>query len=58
MVDCDAGMSTVTCRTDECENNGIPIQLELTARDDEGRVQQITTVICGVCGQLITDIER
>jgi hypothetical protein len=51
-------MSTVTCRTDECENNGIPIQLELTARDDEGRVQQITTVICGVCGQLITDIER
>jgi hypothetical protein len=51
-------MSTVTCRTAGCENNGIQIELDLTFRDDQGVVHQVDTVICGACGQPITDIKR
>jgi len=36
---------TVTCKTDKCENSNIGIELE----DPEA------TVICGPCGQEITD---
>jgi hypothetical protein len=52
-------MSIVTCHTEECGNTGIPIDIgDLSYRDEEGRVQQITTVVCGVCGKPITDIQR
>jgi hypothetical protein len=52
-------MSIVTCHTENCGNAEIAIDIgDLTYRDDEGRIQQITTVVCGVCGQPITDIER
>lgn len=37
---------TVTCRTEGCENADIPIVLE---------VDQL--VMCGVCGEFITDID-
>lgn len=51
-------MSTVTCHTEGCGNDGIPIEMNLTTRDEAGTVQQITLVICGVCGQPIYDIKR
>jgi len=38
--------ATVTCHTRGCLNENIPIAILLTG-----------TVICGPCGQVITDIE-
>lgn len=50
-------MSTVTCRTRGCANRGIPIDMELDYIDvDTGQTVTITTVLCGVCGEPITDI--
>jgi hypothetical protein len=52
-------VSTVTCRTDGCENNGIPIDLDLDIVDENGAVTgQVGTVVCGPCGQQITDISE
>ena len=52
-------MATVTCHTEGCANAETPIHLELTYRDDTTNVvHQITQVVCGVCGQPITDIQR
>ncbi|HEY7487131.1 MAG TPA: hypothetical protein VH912_21930 [Streptosporangiaceae bacterium] len=52
-------MSTVTCHTEGCDNNGVPLQLDLTVYDpDTGQPAGTTsTVICGPCGQPITDIQ-
>lgn len=50
-------MSTVTCHTDGCENNGIPLVMDLTYPDfDTGEPVRVDIVICGPCGQPITDI--
>ncbi len=50
-------MSTVTCHTDGCGNNGEHLEMDLEFRDEDGNViGTIDTVYCGVCGQLITDI--
>jgi hypothetical protein len=59
-VDGGAGaVSTVTCHTDGCANNGIPIELDLTYTDpDTGETVTVGGVICGPCGQPITDIEE
>lgn len=51
-------MSVVTCHTEGCGNSGIPIEIELTTRDEQGRVSQVSAVFCGACSQPITDIER
>jgi hypothetical protein len=51
-------MSTVTCHTEGCGNAEVPIEAELTYRDDNNVVRQITQVYCGVCGNPITDIRR
>jgi hypothetical protein len=51
-------MATVTCHTDGCENNGIPIEMDLTFTDDEDNVHTVGSVSCGPCGQPITDIEH
>lgn len=50
-------MATVTCRTPDCGNEGIPLEMNLTLEMD-GEVITIDTVQCGVCGQPITDIEQ
>jgi hypothetical protein len=39
---------TVTCHVDKCENNGIGIEL----------IDPMNTVICGPCGQEITDKQQ
>ena len=43
-------MTTVTCRTDDCENADEPIEIA-TPADGE-----VLVVMCGVCGVEITDI--
>ena len=43
-------MTTVTCRTDDCENAEEPIEVATPA---EG---EVLIVMCGVCNQEITDI--
>lgn len=49
-------MSTVICHTEGCANNGLPIELATTWVDEEGGVHDVGAVVCGVCGQTITDI--
>jgi hypothetical protein len=49
-------METCTCHTDGCENNGIPIEMLLTYEDDAGNTLRVDSVVCGACGQTITDI--
>ena len=46
-------LAVVICHTDGCGNAGHPITLDIT-NPDTG--EQITPVICGVCGNPITDI--
>jgi hypothetical protein len=41
---------TATCHTDGCPNADIPIEL---AFDPTG--PPLSSVVCGVCGQVITD---
>lgn len=50
-------MSVVTCHTDGCLNAGVGIETDLTYPDpDTGQRETITHVVCGPCGQPITDI--
>lgn len=49
-------MTAVTCHTEGCLNAEIPIDLDLTWEDDEGETHNVDAVVCGVCGQPITDI--
>lgn len=51
-------MATVTCHTPDCLNADVPIEIDLTFVDDDGVEQTIATVVCGVCGQQITDIQQ
>jgi hypothetical protein len=58
-------MSFATCHTPDCENEGLPIDVgNLTVIDDstgepaldgDGNTMQMA-VVCGPCGQPITDI--
>lgn len=48
-------MATVTCHTDGCANKDHPIVLDLDWTDEEGVTHTVDMVICGVCGQPITD---
>lgn len=50
-------MATATCRTEDCENNGIPIDVgDLTFTDPVTGDVITSGVSCGPCGQPITDI--
>ena len=50
-------MADVTCRTDGCTNAGESIALALTWDDpDTGETHAVDAVVCGVCGQEITEI--
>lgn len=51
-------MATVTCHTEDCGNADQSIDVgPLTYEDEEGTTQEVGAVICGVCGQSITDIQ-
>jgi hypothetical protein len=49
---------TVTCHTPDCENEGIPISLELDYTDEDGNPGTVTDVICGPCRQPIGSVVR
>jgi hypothetical protein len=44
----------VTCHTDGCDNAGITIPLDPPILD--GAPVVVDVVLCGVCGQTITDV--
>lgn len=51
-------MSLVTCHTEGCRSAGKPVPMTLTYRDpDTDEIRTVDGVICGACGQQITDIE-
>lgn len=50
-------MSIVICRTDGCSSDGIEVAYDLNFRDqDTGETRTVDAVMCGACGQAITDI--
>lgn len=51
-------MTTATCHTDDCGNADIPLDVgDLSAPDPFGDPWVEPNVVCGVCGQQITDLE-
>lgn len=50
-------MTNVTCHTDGCPNAGIPLDVQLSWTDDDGETHETTDIVCGPCGNPITDIE-
>lgn len=48
--------TTVTCHTDGCPNEDVPIPMDLEGTDDEGNPWAVSAVVCGPCGQAITDL--
>jgi hypothetical protein len=51
-------MAVLTCRTADCPNAGIPIEIDLTWTDENGDTQDVDGAACGVCGETITDIAQ
>ena len=49
-------MSKATCHTDGCGNADQAIDVELTYTDPDGATHQLDGVVCGACGQPITDV--
>lgn len=50
-------MTAATCHTDGCPNAEITIDVETTYTDpDTGETMTVEGVICGVCGNPITDL--
>lgn len=49
--------ATVTCHTSGCAVAGVAVEgVPITADSPEGENVRVGIVICGVCGQEITDI--
>ena len=49
-------MTTATCHTEGCGNEGIGLDVTTEWTDDDGATQTVSLVVCGVCGQEITDL--
>lgn len=50
-------MYTVICHTLTCSNREVPIVMQLTYADpDTGEEVTVSGVICGACGNPITDV--
>ncbi len=49
-------MTTVTCHTAGCTNADVPLDAVVTWKDDDGVEHVVDEIICGVCGQPITDV--
>lgn len=51
-------MSVVTCHTEDCPCAEKPVELATTYPDpDTGETRTVDAVVCGACGQQITDIQ-
>jgi uncharacterized CHY-type Zn-finger protein len=50
-------VTTVTCHTEGCGNEGQALDLDLTWTDEDGQERSVDAVVCGVCGHEITDKE-
>lgn len=51
-------MSTLTCLNQDCDNYGMPVELDLTVTDPwTGQRVYVDAAVCGICGQPITDID-
>lgn len=48
--------ATVTCRTEGCMCEGAAVSVPVSWVDDEGQDQPIDYVVCGACGQTISDV--
>jgi len=48
-------MSTVTCHTQGCGNEGQALEMDLSWTDEDGQEHSVDAVVCGVCGHEITD---
>lgn len=48
-----AGTVTVTCPTEGCENQGVPIDVPDSWVDDEGVEHQVDAIMCGACGTVL-----
>jgi hypothetical protein len=49
-------MASVTCPTEGCMNQGVPIEVATTWTDDEGVQHPVDAVVCGVCGATLTPV--
>ena len=50
-------MFMVTCRTEGCENQDVPIEISSTSINPiTGEVIPVVRVQCGPCGHAITDV--
>jgi len=45
-----------TCHTAGCGNEDISLDVQTTYIDENGEEQQVGSVMCGVCGNPITDL--
>jgi hypothetical protein len=51
-------MNTLVCHTDGCLNQDQPVQYDLAVVDPtDGTTSYVDNVLCGPCGQPITDIQ-
>lgn len=46
-------MAWLTCHTQGCGNEGVPIELDII---DPETGEPVSSVLCGPCGQPITDV--
>lgn len=52
-------MAVVTCHTQNCAKEGQPVPgVPTTWEDENGQAQPVGSIICGACGQEITDIQE
>jgi len=51
-------MTSVICHTPGCLNEDIPVELETTYVDDGGQTRDVDAVICGPCGEPITNVRE
>lgn len=49
-------MATVTCHTADCPNEDIRIEFPHPVDEDTGQPRDPWNIVCGVCGNPITDI--
>lgn len=49
-------MDTVTCRNPDCVNADRPVPMLLSWVDIEGATRSVDAVMCGACGEQISDV--